>query len=91
MEKGSLNKLLEGLPLRVHAFLKSVFIMQKQPPEMSYKKMFLKISLESTCVKGHSDRMTVTEVFSSEYCEMFKNTYFEEHQRTAGSDYGMAK
>ena len=26
-------------------------------------------------------------MFSSEYCEMFKNTYFEEHLLTAVSDF----
>ena len=25
------------------------------------------------------------QVFSSEYCEMFQNTYFEEHMQTAAS------
>ena len=28
---------------------------------------------------------TPTQVFSCEYCEMFKNTYFEEHLGTAAS------
>ena len=28
---------------------------------------------------------TPTEVFSCEYCEIFKNTYFEEHLQTAAS------
>ena len=28
-----------------------------------------------------------TQVFSCEYCEIFKNTYFEEHLRTAASVY----
>ena len=26
---------------------------------------------------------TLTQMFSSEYCEFFKNAYFEEHLRTA--------
>ena len=26
-------------------------------------------------------------MFSSEYCEIFKNTYFEEHPQTAASDF----
>ena len=26
-------------------------------------------------------------MFSSEYCEIFKNTYFEEHLLTAASDF----
>ena len=29
--------------------------------------------------------MTQTQVFSCEYCEIFKNTYFEEHLRTVAS------
>ena len=28
---------------------------------------------------------TSTQLFSCEYCEVFKNTYFEEHLRTADS------
>ena len=28
---------------------------------------------------------TPAQVFSYEYCKMFKNTYFEEHLRTAAS------
>ena len=28
---------------------------------------------------------TPTQVFSCEYCEIFKNTYFEEHLQTAGT------
>ena len=30
---------------------------------------------------------TPTQVFSYEYCEVFKNTYFEEHLLTAASDF----
>ena len=30
---------------------------------------------------------TPTQVFFYEYCEVFKNTYFEEHFLTAGSDF----
>ena len=30
-------------------------------------------------------RGTPTQVFSCEYCEVFKNTYFEEHLQTADS------
>ena len=29
--------------------------------------------------------MIRTQVFSYEYCEIFKNAYFEEHRRTAAS------
>ena len=30
---------------------------------------------------------TPMQMFSSEYCEIFKNTYFEEHLLTAASDF----
>ena len=30
---------------------------------------------------------TPTQVFSSKYCKICKNTYFEEHLRTAASDF----
>ena len=42
-----------------------------------WKKLFLKLSQKDT----------PTQVFSSEYCETFENTYFEEHLRTAASGY----
>ena len=35
------------------------------------------------------EKETVTQVFSYEYCEIFKNTYFEKHLRTATPDDGM--
>ena len=58
--------------------------------EMFYeKKLFLKISQYSqescrhaTVLKRHP---TPIQVFPSEYCEIFKNTYFEEHLKTAAS------
>ena len=31
--------------------------------------------------------VTPTQVFSCDYCEIFKNSYFEEHLRTAASVY----
>ena len=34
-------------------------------------------------------KKTPTQVFSREYCEIFKNTYFEEHLRTAASVYSV--
>ena len=30
--------------------------------------------------------MTLTQMFSCEYWEIFKNTYFEEHLRTAAAE-----
>ena len=41
-------------------------------------------------VAGHNglqlyEKETPTQVLCCEYCEIFKNTYFEEHLRTAAS------
>ena len=41
------------------------------------------LELENTC--NFIKKETPTQVFSCEYCEIFKNTYFEERLRTAGS------
>ena len=30
---------------------------------------------------------TLAQVFSGEFCQVFKNTYFKEHLRTAASDF----
>ena len=35
-------------------------------------------------------KQTLTQVFSSEYCESFKNTYFEQHPLTAAEYWGAA-
>ena len=56
--------------------------------------MFLKISQisqENTKVAGPRPasfikKETRTQVFSCEICEIFKNTYLEEHIRTAASE-----
>ena len=53
---------------------------QKQPPEMFYKKADLKIwqySQENTCLRVSNTKEikdTLTQVFSCEYYEIFKNT-----------------
>ena len=61
--------------------------------------MFLKIlknSKENVCVGvsflikfncSFIKEETLTQVFFSEFCEIFKNTYFLEHLGTAASDY----
>ena len=36
-------------------------------------------------VKDLQNKETPTQVFSFEYCEIFKNTYFEEHLGIAAS------
>ena len=55
--------------------------------------MFLKISQtsqESTCAGGLQSagflEETQTQVLSSEVCETLKNTYFNEHLRTAAPE-----
>ena len=63
------------------------------------KKLLLKIleySQENTCVRvsfwqsykacNFYKQETPTQVFSCEYCEIFKNNYFEEHLLTAASE-----
>ena len=56
---------------------------QKQPPEVFYKKAVL-WRLHNIC---RTDREThvLESLFNSEYCEILKSTYFEEHLRTAAS------
>ena len=54
--------------------------------DVSWKKLFLKISQFA----GMKDcnfikKENPTQVVSSEYCEIFTNTYFEEHLETANS------
>ena len=72
---------------------------QKQPPEVFYKKSCSKTfgnihrktpTLESllnrvTCLKTCNviKKRLQRRLFSSEYCEIFRNTYFEEHMLQA--------
>ena len=53
------------------------------------KKLFLKISQYSqeSCRLATLLKETPIQVFSSEYCEIFKNTYLEEHLLRAASDF----
>ena len=47
-----------------------------------YKKVFLKIvqnSQENTCVRDSFLMKRLAQVFSSEFSEIFKNTFFTEH------------
>ena len=54
-----------------------------------FKKLFLKISQYSqeSCRPANLLKRDSNTVLSSEYCEIFKNTYFEEHLLTAASDF----
>ena len=53
------------------------------------KKLVLKILQYSqeSCRAATLLKKTPIQMFSSEYCEIFKNTYFEEHLLTAVSDF----
>ena len=51
--------------------------MQKQPPEVFYKKAVVKNLAIKTAL--------LESLFNSEYCEIFNCTYFEEHPQTAAS------
>ena len=61
--------------------------LQKQPPEVFYKKVFSEqfFNFHRKTPEGLQlyQKETPTQVFSCEYCEIFKNTYFGEHLRTA--------
>ena len=54
--------------------------MQKQPPEVFCKKAVVKILTIFT------EKHLFWSLFNSEYREIFKSTYFEEHLRTAASE-----
>ena len=54
----------------------------KQPPEVFYKKAALKtFAVFTGKLKACNfiKNSVFPQVFSCEYCEIFKNTYFEEH------------
>ena len=55
--------------------------MQKQPPELFYKNSVVK-KLAIFAEK----KPLLESLFNSEYCEIFKSTYFEELLRTAASE-----
>ena len=59
---------------RLITFLK----MQKQPPEVFYKKVFLK--------NIHRKIVVLESLYNSAYYKTFKSTYFEEHLRTDASE-----
>ena len=61
--------------------------MQKQPSEEFVKKgvmrNFAKFTRKHLCRKNE----TLAQVFSGEFCEIYKNTVFAEHHRATASDY----
>ena len=56
-------------------------ILRSSHRKCSIKKLFLKTSCNLIL------KNIPTQVFFYEYCEIFKNTYFEEHLRTAASEH----
>ena len=71
----------------------------EQLPELFYKKVVLENFAKSTgkhlCQRLFFNKVaglwplnkkeTLAQVFSFDFCEIFKNTYFEEHLQTAAS------
>ena len=56
-------------------------------PLSNFRGSHLRCSIEKAVLKNFAvfQKVTLTQVFSCEYCEIFKNTYFKEHLRTAAS------
>ena len=67
--------------------------MQKQPPEVFYKKVVLKNSAKFTgkhlCQQPATllKKKTLAQGFSYEFCEIFKDSFFIEHLRATASKY----
>ena len=49
-------------------------------------KNFAKFIGEKRKLESLFDKFVPTKVFSCEYCEIFKDIYFEEHLQTAASE-----
>ena len=62
-----------NFPIYLYHQILDEYIVQEQPPVVFFR-------LETFFKK------TPTQVFSSEHCKIFKNTYFEKHLRMAASD-----
>ena len=68
---------------------------QKQPPEVFFKKVFLKISQnsqENTCTKvaeacNSIKKEALAQVLSCEFCETFKNIFFKEQFWATASEH----
>ena len=68
---------------------------QKQLPEVFFKKVFLKISQilqENTCTRvaeacNFIKKDALAQVLSCEFCETFKNTFFKEQFWTTASEH----
>ena len=68
---------------------------QKQAPEVFFKKVFLKISQnsqENTCTKvaeacNFIKKEALAQVLSCEFCETFKNIFFKEQFWATASEH----
>ena len=76
-----------------HTSVKIIRLLQKQPAAMFHKKAILKncatftgkhLCWSLSLIKLQPFR-TATKVYYCEYCEIFKDTYFEKKIRTAAS------
>ena len=73
-----------------HNFLSDFVVNFEQiEPEVFYeKKVFFEISQnsqENTCACNFIKKETLAQVFSREFCEISKNTFFTEHLWTTAS------
>ena len=60
---------------------KRLYMIQKQQPEMFCKKRCKKSPEACNFVK----KETLAQIFSCEFCEVFRNTFFTEHLWTTAS------
>ena len=58
--------------------------MQKQPPDVFYKSPVVKKKKKKKAI--FTKTPLLESLFNSDYYEIFKSTYFEEHLRTAASE-----
>ena len=71
---------------RIPFFLtKKGSLLKSSHRKSSIKKLFFPISLQKPSWLQHYQKQTPTQVFSCEYCEIFKSTYFDGHLQTAAS------
>ena len=65
------------------AVLENNVNIQKQPLEVFYKRScfqkFCNIYRKTPVVESLFSKVVPKQIFSREYCKIFKNTYFEEH------------
>ena len=59
--------------------------MQKQPPEVFYEKRCSEKFHKNSGLQQNIKKETLAHVFSCEFCEISKNTFFTEHLRVTRS------